>query len=145
MQQAILFLQAKGIQPTILGLKSGAIAGSAGASMPAEALISLLLSEEAERPLPDTLLIAGGDACGHQLLADPRVQQLIQKMVEAARPVGFLRPVSFPLIDLLSRKGADRLFWYQEKQKTAEFMGIFVQQIRPIMKVAQPGQSSPPI
>lgn len=140
--QARTLLHAIGIKTTIVGLKTGTLVGSARTSAPVELLISLFIGEEVNRPLPDGLLLAGGQACGNQLLADPRVHRLIEKMAAAERPIGFLQPIFFPLVDLLSQKGINQPFWLQEKQDTANFTNIFVQQLLQVKRVSQ--QVKPP-
>ena len=130
-------LQAIGIKTPIIGLKTGTLIGSARTSAPVELLISLFIGEEGDRPLPDGLLLAGGQACGNQLLADPRVHRLIEKMAAAERPTGFLQPIFFPLIELLNQKGINQPFWLQERQDTADFMNIFIQQLARVKRESQ--------
>lgn len=128
-QQAALWLTQAGLKPIFLGLKSGSIPGAAGGAVPAEVLISLLIGEGAIRPLPDGLLLAGGAACGRQFLTDPRVHLLVQQMQQASRCVGFLHPISYPLVDLLHRQAGERPFLRQEGRTIGEFMNSFVQQL----------------
>lgn len=132
-QQARLWLQKEGIEPVFLGLKSGSILGSAGGTAPVEALISYFSGEEAPRPLPDGLLLAGGAACGRQLLTDPRVHLLVQQMQQAAHPVGLLHPLSYALVDLLrqqtEKRPQEQPLLLQEARAIAEFMNSFVQQL----------------
>lgn len=128
-RQAKLWLEREGIRRTFLGLKSGSIPGATGGAVPAEALISRFSGEEALRPLPDGLLVAGGSACGRQLLADPRVHFLIQQMEQASKPVGFLYPVSHPFVTLLQQQAEVHRFLLQEEQTLDEFMNIFGQRI----------------
>ncbi|HRQ38830.1 MAG TPA: DJ-1/PfpI family protein [Chloroflexota bacterium] len=125
MQQAVAWLQRAGIAPIVLGLKSGSIAGAAGSTVPAEVLISSFIGEEAQRPLPDGLLLAGGSACGRQLLTDPRVHLLVQQMCQAAKPVGFLHPVSYPFVDLLNQQADEQPFLLQKRQAHDDFMCVF--------------------
>ena len=125
MQRAKMFLVRGRVEPAYLGLKSGLISGGAGGSVLPQVLISLLVGEEAAWPLPDGLLVAGGAACGQQLLADPRVHALIQQMIVVAKPVGFLHPVFYPLVELLRQKVVDDPFLLQEKPAGAEFFSIF--------------------
>lgn len=103
-QEAGLILSGHGLAPAFLGLKAGWIRGAAGGRVSAEVLISQVTGEEGERPLPDALLLAGGAECGQYLLADPRVHQLVQQMLMADRPVGWLRPIYYPLLDLLENR-----------------------------------------
>lgn len=135
-QQARLWLQKEGVEPVFLGLKSGSIPGCAGGSVPAEALISYFGGEEGQRPLPDGLLLAGGAACGLQLLTDPRVHLLVQQMRQVARPVGFLHPISYPLVDLLhqqtEKRPQEQPLLLQEARAIAEFMNRFVQQLHQV-------------
>ncbi len=128
-QQATLWLAQAGIEPIFLGLKSGSIPGAAGDAVPAAALISFFVGEEAIRPLPDGLLLAGGAACGRQLLTDPRVHLLVQQMGQAAKPVGFLHPVSYPFVALLNQQAGERPFLLQEERTIGEFMNAFWQQV----------------
>jgi hypothetical protein len=125
-QEARLWLQAAGIEPILLGLKSGSISGASGGRMLAQALISSFTGEEAKRPLPDGLLLAGGSACGRRLLTDPRVHVLVQQMCQAAKPVGLLHPVFYPLAVLLKQQAEDNPFLLlQEEQTTGAFMNVF--------------------
>lgn len=129
LEQARLWLQAAGIEPIFLGLKSGSISGAAGGTILAAVLISSFIGEEAKRPLPDGLLLAGGTACGRQLLTDPRVHLLVQHMGQASKPVGFLHPVSYPFVDLLNQQAGEQPFLLQEGQAHDEFMCVFRQRL----------------
>lgn len=125
-QEARKILSGIGITPTFLGLKTGRIDGDTGGRVFAEVLISQLLGE-GERPLPTGLFLAGGVACGQHLLADPRVHLLVCHMLSASRPVGWLRPVCYPLFELLAKKVDGASFLLQETQPTADFITAFVQ------------------
>lgn len=131
LQQATLWLEKEGIGPIFLGLKAGSIAGAAGGAVMAEALISYFSGEEAKRPLPDGLLLAGGSACGRQLLADPRLHLLVQQMCQESKPVGLLAPVFYPLVVLLKQQVEDSpTLFLQEEQTNEAFMGAFGPQLR---------------
>lgn len=129
MRQAKSYLQTVDVEPRLMGLKSGTVVSSLGKSAPAEALISQFVSAEAERPLPVGLLLAGGAACGQQMLADPRVHLLIQKMHLSGKPVGYLFPVYLPLVDLLSQKMMHHPFLLQEAPHDTQFMQHFAKQL----------------
>lgn len=124
-----MILSVQGLVPASLGLKTGWIRSAAGGRVAAEVLISHVMGEDGERPLPGGLLIAGGAECGQYLLADPRVQLLVQQMLAAARPVGWLRPVSFPLLDLLEKRSVGFPFLLQESQTAVDFVNLFVQRL----------------
>jgi hypothetical protein len=128
-QQAKLWLEREGIEPIFLGLKAGSISGAAGGTVAAEALISFFIGAEAKRPLPHGLLLAGGAACSRQFLTDPRVHLLIQQMRQAAKPVGFLHPVSYPLVFLMKQQVGEHTFRLQEDQPINEFMNAFASQL----------------
>ena len=128
-RQATAFLQAEGIPTLFLGLKSGSVSGAAGEPLSPAALLSLFIGDEAQAPPPDSLLVAGGAACGQQLLADPRVHSLIQLMGRAAKPVGFLYPVSYPLLALQEQQPLPHPFLLQEQRASADFMRRFGQQL----------------
>ncbi len=126
-QEASVFLSAKEMTPQILGLKRGWIYGDAGGRVSPEALISQLLGARGERPLPDVLLLAGGTTCGQYLLTDPRVHLLVRRMLAFSCPVGWLRPVSYPLLALLDKQANESSFLWQETETTEDFVNGFVQ------------------
>ncbi|MCA9934792.1 MAG: hypothetical protein KC415_12745 [Anaerolineales bacterium] len=129
-QEARAILLVERIVPGFLGLKAGTIEGTSGGRIPVEVLISLLIGEGGQRPLPDGLLLAGGAACGQQMLLDPRVHLLVQHMLQAMHPVGFLHPMSYPLFDLSAKNSGDSPFLLSEKRTTAEFMRVFIRHLR---------------
>lgn len=142
-QEARAILQTRGIEPMFLGLKAGVISGAFGERVATEVLLSQLVGEEGERPLPDGLLLAGGAACGRQMLADPRVHLLVQHLRQAARPVGFLHPISYPLFDLLDKQVRDSPFLLQGEQTTAVFIRMFVKRLRQSEQTAVLQQTPP--
>ena len=124
-----MILSGQGMTLACLGLRTGWILGAAGGRVEADVLISQVIDEHRERPLPSGLLLAGGVTCGQHLLADPRVHLLVQQMLTAGHPVGLLRPVSYALVDLLERRARGSLLLWQEAQTTAEFIPAFVNRI----------------
>jgi hypothetical protein len=122
-----MILSGQGLAPTFLGLKGGWIQGAAGGRVVAEVLISQVTGEDEERPLPGGLLLAGGAECGQHLLADPRVHRLVHHMLAAECPVGLLRPVSYPLFDLLDKRVSGSPILLQHSPTTADFINRFVQ------------------
>lgn len=142
-QEARAILLVERIVPGFLGLKAGTIEGTSGGRIPVEVLISLLIGEGGQRPLPDGLLLAGGAACGRQMLADPRVHLLVQHLRQAARPVGFLHPISYPLFDLLDKQVRDSPFLLQGEQTTAVFIRMFVKRLRQSEQTAVLQQTPP--
>ena len=122
-----MILSGGGLPLVFLGLKAGWIRGAAGERVAAEVLISQVTGEDGERPLPGGLLLAGGGECGQHLLADPRVHLLVQQMLAAERPVGLLRPVCYPLFDLLAKRSGGSPLLSQESQATADFANTFAQ------------------
>lgn len=126
-QETRMILSGIGLPPVFLGLKAGWIRGAAGERVAAEVLISQAAIENGERPLPGGLLLAGGAECGHSLLADPRVHLLVRHMLAAGRPVGLLRPVCYPLLDLLTKRSGGSPLLLQESQATADFVNTFAQ------------------
>jgi hypothetical protein len=137
-RQAGNFLRTEGISAVFLGLKSGSVTGATGTVMVPQALLSLFIGDEAESRLPDGLLIAGGAACGQQLLADPRVHRLIQTMHLASRPVGFLYPVSYPLVALLNQQMLPHPFLLQERRASANFLHRFGKQLKQLEAAVRP-------
>lgn len=127
-QRATSFLRANGFRVVFLGLKSGPIFSAEGASLTPTVLLSHFIGEDTKLPLPDTLLVAGGTACGQQLLADPRVHRLIQMMRLAAKPVGFLYPISYALVGLQSQQTWPQPFLLQEQRMPTDFLSRFTQQ-----------------
>jgi len=128
-KEARMILSGQGMTLAFLGLRTGWIRGAAGGRVEADVLISQVIDEHRERPLPSGLLLAGGVTCGQHLLADPRVHLLVQQMLTAGHPVGLLRPVSYALVDLLERRARGSLLLWQEAQTTAEFIPAFVNRI----------------
>jgi hypothetical protein len=121
-----MILSGQGLASTFLGLKAGWIQGAAGRRVYAAVLLSQVTGEDGERPLPRGLLLAGGAECGQHLLADPRVHLLVQHMLAAGRPVGLLRPVCYPLYELLAKRSGGAPILVQESQTTADFDNAFV-------------------
>ena len=138
-QQANTFLQdAKSmVKVAILGLRAGAVTGAAGESLTPTTLLSRFNGDVANTAPLDGLLVAGGAACGQQLLADPRVHRLIQMMSLAARPVGFLFPVSYSLIALQDQQ-LSQPFLLQERRGGVGFLRRFEQQMLQAAAVAEP-------
>lgn len=132
-EQAKAWLEKAGIEVRFLGLRSGFIAGAMGGVRLAEALISKFTSkDEDQRPLPDGLLLAGGVACGRQLLTDPRVHLLLNQMGQAAKPVGFLYPVSYPFVTFLQQQLIANSFLLQEEKPPEKFIAAFLQQLNAV-------------
>ncbi len=127
-QEARTILSGIGLTPIFLGLKTGWIDGDTGGRVFAEALISQLLGE-GKRPLPTGMFLAGGAACGRHLLADPRVHLLVGRVLAAKRLVGWLRPVCYPLFDLLGKQLGGLPALVQESQATADFVRMFVPRV----------------
>lgn len=130
-EQAIAFLQQVGVRVTFLGLKSGVVFSASGTSLSPSVLISQFNGDEIDWLLPDSLLVAGGSACGQQLLADPRVHSLIQRMSLRAKPVGFLSPISYSLVERLQQSDFPTSFLLQEKPEDTLFLQRFVQTALP--------------
>ena len=128
-EPAITFLHKRGVEVTFLGLKAGSVAGASGTVPSPSTLISQLNGAEIEEVLPGSLLIAGGSACGQQLLADPRVHNLIHTMSLMARPVGFLSPVSYSLVERLNLATFTTSFLLQDKPRDLLFLQHFVEQL----------------
>lgn len=143
-KQAITFLHKSGVQVAFVGLKSGAISSASGTLSHPSALISRFNGDEIEWLLPDSLLVAGGSACGQQLLADPRVHSLIQRMSLMARPVGFLSPVSYSLIERLNQSSSPTSYLLQEQPKDFLFLQHFVQQLS-LLDAPAPEEQDPPV
>lgn len=129
-EQALTFLQTHAIHATFLGLHTRSFQNIQASTNGAAKTGTRLLGDASEQPLPNGLLIAGGSDCGQQMLADPRVHHLVQQMRQAAKPVGFLYPVSAILADMLGRRNITRPFLFQDRRKTAEFMQTFLQQMQ---------------
>lgn len=142
-KQAITFLHKNGVHVAFLGLKSGAVSSASGALSSPSALISQFNGDEIEWLLPDSLLIAGGSACGQQLLADPRVHSLIQRMSLMAKPVGFLSPVSYSLVERLNQFTSPATFLLQEQPKDFLFLQNFVHQLA-LLNDLSPEEQDPP-
>jgi hypothetical protein len=121
-----MILSVARVTPVFLGLKAGWIRGAAGRRVSPAVLISQVTGDDGERPLPRGLLLAGGAVCGQHLLADPRVHLLVQHMLAAESPVGLLRPVCYPLFDLLAKRSGGAPILVQESQTTADFVNAFV-------------------
>lgn len=143
-EQAIAFLHKEGVQIAFLGLKSGAISSASGTLSSPSALISQFNGDGFEWLLPGGLLIAGGSACGQQLLADPRVHSLIERMSLMARPVGFLSPVSYSLVERLNQSSSPASYLLQEQPKDFLFLERFVQQLS-LLKVSALKEQDPPL
>jgi len=143
-EQAIAFMHEKGVPAAFLGLKSGPVFSASGASLSPSLLISQFNGDAIEWLLPEGLLVAGGFACGQQLLADPRVHSLIQNMCVMAKPVGFLSPVSHPLVERLNQSSSLASFLLQEQPNDFLFLQQFVQQLSRL-NVPTPNAQNPPL
>lgn len=128
-EEAKAWLEKAGIQVSFLGLKSGFTRGGSGGGQIADILLSNLIHKEGKRPLPNGLLLAGGVACGRQLLTDPRVHLLLQQMSQAAKPLGFLQPVSYLFISFLQQQIKTDTFLLQENLPLDQFMSTFLSQL----------------
>lgn len=138
-QEARMILSGQDLVPVFLGLKAGWIRSAAGGRVSAEVLLSQVNDGAGERPLPTGLLLAGGAECGQYLLADPRVHRLVQQMLAAECPVGLLRPVAYPLFDLLDKQASGSPILRQDLQTTADFINAFMQrfyEFRPVRGIA---------
>lgn len=124
------FLILENIQVTFLGLNSNAFSGTTGESLSPTSLLSIFDGEETTLRLPGSLLIAGGAACGRRLLADPRVHRLIEAVILAKKPVGFLHPVSYSLVNLLNQNLRNQPLLLQESKALTNFLHQFVLQLR---------------
>ena len=142
-RQALTFLHKSGVQVAFLGLKSGAVSSASGMLSPPSALISQFNGDENEWLLPDSLLVAGGSACGQQLLVDPRVHSLIQRMSLMGKPVGFLSPVSYSLVERLNQSNFPTTFLLQEQPKDFHFLQHFVEQLS-LLNIPPPKEENPP-
>lgn len=99
---------------------------------------SLLMSDITHSILPDGLLVAGGEACGHQLLVDPRVHHFVSQLLMAGKPVGFLYPVYTPLAEILIETSSHKPFMFQERQYPTEFLAKFMKRMTPPKKRNRP-------
>lgn len=142
--QAITFLHRSGVQVTFVGLKSGAVSSASGTVSNPSALISQFNGDEIDCVLPDSLLVAGGHACGQQLLADPRVHSLINAMNLMGKPVGFLSPVSYLLVERLNQSNSPASFFLQEQPDDFLFLQRFVQQLS-LFNLPRPKGQAPPL
>ena len=130
LHRTLSLLKARQIKPIILGLRVGSIIGATGRKIPTDALISHYIGDDVKRPLPNGFLIAGGRACGNQLLVDPRVYLLIKQMHANAVQVGFLFPVLPALYEMLSKKDSTIHFPVQEKDQLESFLHSFIQSLK---------------
>ena len=143
--QASAFLHKSGVEVAFLGLKSGAVATASGTLSTPSALISQFNGAAIDWLLPDSLLVAGGSACGQQLLADPRVHSLIQRMSLMAKPVGFLSPVSYSLVERLNPATFPASFLLQAQPNDFPFLQRFVEQVALVKTSVPKGQNPPAI
>lgn len=126
-QKASQFLQDNNVSLSFLQLYVNTTVDTPTKVCRPESANILLMGDVIHSALPDGLLLAGGNTCGHQLLVDPRVHHFIRQMRMATRPVGFLYPVYTPLVEVLSQQALYKPFMFQERQYTEQFLEEFMQ------------------
>lgn len=132
-QQARQFLQDSGVSLNFLQLYVNSTSSNSLQKYDPTA-VSFLMSEITHSVLPDGLLVAGGEACGHQLLVDPRVHHFVRQLLTAGKPVGFLYPVYTPLAETLIEATSHKSFLFQERQYPADFLIAFIKRMSPPKK-----------
>lgn len=136
--QAKQFLHGRGVSLTFLRLYlDRVIDDNPINACSLEPVVSLLMDDVIHAALPNGLLLAGGKACGHQFLVDPRVHHFVHQMQLAARPVGFLYPVCVPLVEMLNRQVVSQPFLFQERQHLSNFLRDFADAMHPPRKIKQ--------
>ena len=92
-------------------------------------IASVLIGDADKIPLPEGLLMVGGQQCSNHFLIDPRVYHLVHKMHKAGNPVGFLYPAATILVKTFHDPYLNKLILVQERLQTLNFLHDFARRM----------------